>query len=151
MSAAPIVVTTDLSPQAIAAYALAKEESQLRNAPLIVLHVLDDWSIPFQIYEVNYPVMIEKVRSEISDKAKQGMKDIIEKHFQGVAVESAIVAANARTIPDSICEFVRERSAKMLITASQGRNAVAELVLGSVAHKIARTAPCPVVIVPAQL
>jgi nucleotide-binding universal stress UspA family protein len=60
-------------------------------------------------------------------------------------------AVNATVIPgtaaDEILRFVRERGHDLVVVGTHGRKGVQRLLLGSVAERVAREAPCSVLVV----
>jgi nucleotide-binding universal stress UspA family protein len=48
---------------------------------------------------------------------------------------------------DTIVRFARERKADLIVMATHGRTGLEHMVLGSVAEKVVRLAPCPVLTV----
>lgn len=51
---------------------------------------------------------------------------------------------------EEILAIIRERGAHMVVMGSQGRGLVAEALLGSVSHQIARSAEAAVLLIPAR-
>ena len=47
----------------------------------------------------------------------------------------------------SIAEYAAERGIDLIVIGTHGRTGVAHLLLGSVAERLVRTAPCPVLTV----
>lgn len=60
------------------------------------------------------------------------------------AVETHIGVANG------ITSYAREHSVDLIIVGTHGRGAVKQLLMGSVAERVVRTAPCPVLAVRAH-
>jgi universal stress protein A len=49
--------------------------------------------------------------------------------------------------PDEIVAVARETGADLIVISTHGRSGLAHVLLGSTAEKVARQAPCPVLIV----
>ncbi len=49
-------------------------------------------------------------------------------------------------IGHSICDFAKKEKADMIVISSHGRTGFARLALGSVAERVVRYAPCPVLV-----
>jgi nucleotide-binding universal stress UspA family protein len=62
----------------------------------------------------------------------------------GGTVSSVLLSAPAA---DAIVGFARDDATDLIVMSSHGRTGVRRLVLGSVAEAVARTAPCPVLLV----
>jgi nucleotide-binding universal stress UspA family protein len=48
---------------------------------------------------------------------------------------------------DEIVRFARERATDVVVLGSHGRAGLARLLLGSVAERVVREAPCPVLVI----
>jgi nucleotide-binding universal stress UspA family protein len=68
---------------------------------------------------------------------------------RGLNAASKVVAgvASADDVADAIVHQAELASAEYIVTGTRARSAVGKLILGSVAHKLIRTAECPVVVV----
>jgi len=62
----------------------------------------------------------------------------------GGTVSSVLLSAPAA---EAIIGFARDDSTDLIVMSSHGRTGLRRLVLGSVAEQVARTAPCPVLLV----
>jgi nucleotide-binding universal stress UspA family protein len=49
--------------------------------------------------------------------------------------------------PAAICDFARTQNIDLIVMGTHGRGGMAHLLLGSVAERVVRTAPCPVLTV----
>ncbi|CAM4077255.1 universal stress protein [Saccharibacillus endophyticus] len=59
----------------------------------------------------------------------------------GLAYGTAVRKGDAAR---GICEFARSESADLIVIGTRGHGLAAELLLGSVSHKVIQHAPCPV-------
>lgn len=62
-------------------------------------------------------------------------------------VETFVLAGHPSS---TITSFAKDNGIDLIVTGSLGKSGIEELLLGSVADKIIRTAPCPVLVVKAQ-
>src|SRR6478752_944142 len=53
-------------------------------------------------------------------------------------------------IPGAIVDYAREWDVDLIVTGTHGRGAVSHLLMGSVAERVVRSAPCPVLTVRAH-
>ena len=79
-------------------------------------------------------------------------RDAAEQLRRTIAVlsePSVIVAGEVRTGPvvTTIHEYALERGSDLIVMGTHGRTGVARLMMGSVAERVTRTAPCPVLVV----
>ncbi len=104
--------------------------------------------------EVLYVIDYDKVKSEvlsnwnsadIGDNRKSRLKEV-EKIAQesGVTYEIKILHGDPGPV---IVDYVNKNNFDIVIIGSRGLNALQEFVLGSVSHKVAKRANCPVLIV----
>ena len=72
--------------------------------------------------------------------------------LEGLASRGDVPAAEIRAetgpVADRVLALCRAEEASLLVVGSRGRGDLASAVLGSVSHRVASSAPCPVVIVP---
>ncbi|MDZ5470156.1 universal stress protein [Bacillus sp. 31A1R] len=48
---------------------------------------------------------------------------------------------------DSLCDFAKKKDADLIVVGNAGKNAIKELLLGTVAEKLVKNAPCHVLVV----
>lgn len=63
---------------------------------------------------------------------------------QTVPVETLAIWGNP---PAEICRIARERSVDLIVMGTHGRTGLAHMLIGSVAERVVRHAPCSVLIV----
>ncbi|MFA8438138.1 universal stress protein [Pueribacillus sp. YX66] len=91
--------------------------------------------------EVLYSESLEKLNLERKKRLKPA-EDILQK--QGVEYTVKILHG----IPGpTIVSYANKNNFDMLVIGSRGLNTLQEMVLGSVSHKVAKRADCPVLIV----
>jgi nucleotide-binding universal stress UspA family protein len=83
--------------------------------------------------------------SEFVDVRKDRMKDV-ERLAKDSGVSYEITVLNGEPGP-VIVEYCNNNSFDIVIIGSRGLNGLQEFVLGSVSHKVAKRANCPVLIV----
>lgn len=136
-----ILVPTDLSPGATRAMHVAVELAATFDAELTLLHVLP---VPADIAlwyaeGLSWPLdeIYPAARREISAVA-----DALRKRHP--KVDSLLGAADPRT---QILETAKEIGADLIIMGTHGRTGITHLVLGSVAERVVRASPVPVLTV----
>src|SRR5262249_20777722 len=141
----------------------AIEEATLHRAKMTVLHVLPD-SAGTEVYYVGEgtggvsPQAVDPsggalrrfalssptvVRLDPGDVARTQMQDLVRGQFNG-KWEVAIAGGNPA---DAIVRAAQERGADLIVMGTHGRTGLQHVLLGSVAEKVVRTAPCPVLTV----
>ena len=120
-------------------YAMAFAETQ--QAELLLVHVMD--YAAFDVLE--YPAAFE-FSSQINEK----MKEIYQEKLQELAEKqrSEYSQVSSRLCTGSpfleIVNVAREEGVDMIVMGTHGRSGLAHVFMGSVAEKVVRKAPCPV-------
>jgi nucleotide-binding universal stress UspA family protein len=129
-----IVVGTDFSPDAHRAVAYAGELAKALNACLTVVHV--DAAARF-IPGSNL--------AETEARADRTRMDVVVRELCARDVD-----ASGCTVPglpsEGLCEAARAQGADLVVVGSVGRSCFANVMLGSVAERVIRDAPCPVLV-----
>jgi nucleotide-binding universal stress UspA family protein len=85
------------------------------------------------------------IQHELEDVARTRLQEIITDNDER-ASPIAVVRTSANPAAE-ILVYVRENPIDLVVVGSHGHGAVAQLFLGSVADKLVRSAPCPVLTV----
>ena len=161
MRPAHFLVPTDFSEMALHALSYALEEARLHQAKLTLLHVLPPHSVTDVYYASPEPPRSTSdprldellgsygpseptvVRSDPDQDALTRLRDLMPDTFRGMWE-----AEVARGEPaDAIVRFAQERDIDLIVMGTHGRSGLQHVFLGSVAEKVVRQAPCPVLIV----
>jgi nucleotide-binding universal stress UspA family protein len=126
-----IVVGYDGSPDADTAAAWAAWNAVLRDETVTALVVMDPVDMP---HSHPWP---EPWWREIEDRGRSALQ----------RAGATDVRVERRAGPTTATLVDRARDASMLVLGSKGHGRVAEILLGSVSHRAARRAQCPVVVV----
>ena len=149
-----ILVTTDLSEASESAFDYAKEQLKLaekeksRITLLKVIDVVPPASIKFE-YGLALPDkkgMLEKVYKHASVQ----IQEIAEKQFAGLPVETAVIKPE-KAVYQEIINFAKANDVSLIVMSTHGRTGVKHFLLGSVAERVVRRSPCPVMIIPAKI
>jgi nucleotide-binding universal stress UspA family protein len=154
-----ILVPTDFSPAANHALEYALEEAMQHQARLTLLHVLHNHPTT-EVYYIRDapqggtgyagefgarlpsfpPHAPETVRRDYYEEARVQLYDLVPSTFPGTW-EVQVTAGHPA---DAIVRTAEELDVDLIIMATHGRTGVPHIVLGSVAEKVVRHAPCPV-------
>jgi universal stress protein A len=139
-----ILVPTDFSADAENALSTATELAKLFGAKIVVLHayhvdipVVSSMSGGYALPQGFYEDLQCQAAAQVEKLAKEAATEGIE--ATGIALqESAAVAiaAQAESLP-----------ADLIVMGTRGLTGLKHVVLGSVAERVVRTAPCPVLTV----
>jgi nucleotide-binding universal stress UspA family protein len=139
-----ILVPTDFSATADAALDYAFGLAERFGASLQLLHVLDD---PF-IYEgmsaEAYISEAPMIRTAMLQDAREKLRHRAGPREPGLQVETEVLFGHgARTI----AAYAAERGIDLIVMGTHGRTGIAHVLIGSIAERLVRTAPCPVLTV----
>jgi nucleotide-binding universal stress UspA family protein len=140
-----VLIATDFSTASVTAMNYARELARTFNARLHVLHVLDDVSL-FAYGEGTALLPPAQLQTEIERTAAEELRTFIndsDRHeLQALPVMK--IGTNAAKI---IAEYAKEAAIDIVVIGATGRGMVDRLLMGSVADKVIRRAPCPVLAV----
>jgi nucleotide-binding universal stress UspA family protein len=140
-----VLVATDFSEPSEAALAYGRELARNFGASLTVLHVVDN--ILARAYGSDGIVMADsELQGEIQGAAQQQVDALLfddDRH----TLRAIGVTVTSNAPAPAIVTYAREAGTDLLVLGTHGRGAVAHLLMGSVAERVVRTAPCPVLTV----
>lgn len=129
---ARILVPTDFSGASNAALTYARILAGSTSATLHVLHVVDN-------------VMLRAVLSDPRDYEVTALRQMQDRMPADAGGQTAILVVERSDEPASaITSYAHTHGIDLIVMGTHGRGGIAHLVLGSVAEKVARTAPCAV-------
>ncbi len=142
------LVPTDFSPYADQALTYAIELAHALDARLTLLHVFDLLHVchltPLTVEETPFSYFDAYLQEIESDAQQQMQASLAHVHRAGLRGDSVIVQG---VVFDTIVEIARAKKADLIIMGTHGRTGVQHVLLGSVAERVVRLAPCPVLVV----
>jgi nucleotide-binding universal stress UspA family protein len=91
------------------------------------------------------PAMTEYIKS-MDAHARETISDVVENEIEsGIPVSSSVGIGSPA---HEITQYAREHGIDLIVLSTNGETGLARLVMGSVAEKVVRLAPCPVLTVP---
>jgi nucleotide-binding universal stress UspA family protein len=133
-----ILVPTDFTEYSIRAFHIAAALARDHGAKLLVLHVREVPIAPFAPYG-SVPAPNSEAQTVLEDKLEQ-----FRLLDQTITIEYMLVEGAPA---EEIVKAATARQCDLIVMGSHGRNALASLVMGSVALEVSRKAPCPVLTV----
>ena len=145
-----ILVTTDLSDEALKAYPLVRSLTKAYGAQLFVLTCIDT-SIQLGIGgSMEMPVMyVPETIGAIKEKTIAELKEHLRTYFPDESPEF-IVREGAMPVHHIITDFIKESGVDLVVMASHGRSGIRRTFMGSVAEQVLRASSKPVLVVPAR-
>ena len=140
-----ILVPLDFSPHAERAFSYATTLAQRFGASLGLVHVVED---PFVAgawgHEAYVPNVDELFQGLVASAERQLARLKQSTIALGVTVETAVITG---TPARAIVEHAKEGGFDLVVMGTHGRTGLSHVVLGSVAERVVRAAPCPVLTV----
>ena len=139
-----ILVATDFGEAADAALAYGQALARSFGATLHVIHVVDD--LFTRVAGEGYVSVLPELQRDLEMSAKTRLDDLlIDNDPKPLPVVKTIVVSN--TPAGAVVQYAADEGVDLVVTGTHGRLGVAHLFMGSVAEKIVRSAPCPVLTV----
>lgn len=145
-----LLVTTDLSEESRVAFPLARSLAKMSGASIELLAVVEDPTQAALMYALDFPVLPGKeVLDQLKEKVNHDLQQIAEKDFPGVKIHPTVIES-VGAVHEAIINFAKEKAVDIVIIATHGRTGLSRLLIGSVAERVVRECPTPVLTVPAQ-
>ncbi len=140
-----ILVPTDFSEPSEAALDYARALAGTFGASLHLLHVFNAPCAAGAVSPEGFIAESPEVHASLFEDARSRLQRRVtatDRNQYGAKTE--IVTGSS---PESIVNYAKERGMDLIVMGTHGRSGLAHLLIGSVAEKVVRTAPCPVMTV----
>jgi nucleotide-binding universal stress UspA family protein len=135
-----ILVPTDFSAPADAALSYARLLARTFDASLHLLHVTDP------------PSTAPRATVDRRDRVPAALRELRDRlTAEDRSPDVAVLAIEAPDTAREIVQTARSMDASLIVMGTHGRGGLAHVLMGSVAEKVVRTAPCPVLTTNAAL
>ena len=139
-----ILVPTDFSDASESALRYGKGMARAFGASLHVVHVMEDLLAHAWAAEV-YVASMPQLRDEIEKESRQRLGTLLtEVERAELRAETALLAGNPFL---EIVRYAKAHNIDLIVMGTHGRGPIAHMLLGSVAEKVVRKSPCPVLTV----
>jgi nucleotide-binding universal stress UspA family protein len=139
-----VLVATDFSEPSGVALAYGRELARTFGAKLHVLHVTE--SVMSTAGLELYGASIPDLQASIEDAAVRQMKTIVSDEDRAQLSAATIVRTWATPAP-AIVAYAEEADIDLIVIGTHGRGGLSHFLMGSVAERVVRLAPCPVLTV----
>jgi nucleotide-binding universal stress UspA family protein len=144
-NAKTILVATDFSEASAAALAYGRELAHALGSTLHVLHVVGNvvaGAVGIEGYTTDYVAL----QREVEDGARKHLDTIVtEDDRRALAAKTIVLTSN--TPAQSIVSYAKDAGIDLVIVGTHGRGGNEHFAIGSVAERVVRLAPCPVLTV----
>jgi nucleotide-binding universal stress UspA family protein len=139
-----VLVPTDFSAASESALRYGKAMAERFGATLHIVHVMEDllahaWAA--EVYVSSMPQLRDEIEKESRLRLGALLTDTERKTFRA---ETALLAGNPFL---EIIRYAKTHGVDLIVMGTHGRGPIAHMLLGSVAEKVVRKSPCPVLTV----
>ena len=139
-----VLVATDFGEAADAALTYGRALAGRFGATLHVLHVADN--IYLRAYGPEPPVVLPTLQTDIEEAARKRLADLlVDSDASGPPTTPTVLTSSAPAF--AIVDYARDNNIDLIVMGTHGRQALAHIMMGSVAERVVRMAPCPVLTV----
>ena len=141
---AKLLVPTDFSEDSEQAARYAVELAKRFQAEIHCVHVVD---IPADLLSTSAYYMTgpsEQFIDQIREESKKNLEAFADNNLEGVQVQTAFLEGSPFV---EIIRYARNQQIDLVVIATHGRTGLKHVLFGSVAEKVVRKAPCPVLVV----
>ena len=137
-----ILFATDLSDLSLQAWPHALALAEKHGAELHAVVVLEE---PFALapYE-QYGVLLQALR-DVKPQVEKQLAERTKDRPASLQFKSSVIEAASPT--NALLDYVKREKIDAIVMATHGRSGLTHLLLGSVAEKLLRTSPVPVLVI----
>jgi nucleotide-binding universal stress UspA family protein len=140
-----ILVATDFGEAADVALAYGRALARSFKASLHVLNVVDNVFAHAMAGE-GYVAILPEVQKELEAAARKRLDEKLIDNDPDKPQTTPVVLTSS-TAAYAIVQYAKDERMDLIVMGTHGRGPLAHLLMGSVAERVVRTAPCPVLTV----
>ena len=138
-----ILCPVDFSAESIAAARCAGTVAQKFGAELVLFHAVEP--LPYPVEFGPLPALVADAEPSLLKQTRDQLESVQRSNLAQVA---GVRCISELGIPEhAICEVAKREGADLIVLSTHGRSGLSHLLLGSVAERVLRFAPCPVLTV----
>jgi len=138
-----ILVATDFSEPSTVAMAYGRNFARSHGATLHVLHVVEDVTMR---YGPEIAFAITDLQKDFEKASRRDLDELITADDRR-ALKVVPVAETHPNVANGVADYAKANAIDLIIVGTHGRGAVKRFLMGSVAERVVRIAPCPVLAV----
>ena len=140
ISVKKILVTTDLSKESYSAIEYAAWIASIEKGTITLLYCVDNLpSVAYHTVDLTFDKFREELLKQEQKKLNEYSAPLVKEYKNKVKI--VMVEGNASQM---IIAYAQEHNVDMIVMNTHGRTGIQHAVLGSIAEKVVRSAPCPV-------
>lgn len=141
-----ILVATDFSEPSAVALAYGRDLARSNNARLHVLHVVEDVMVR---YTIEAGLIGSDLQKDLEASATRDLNALITDDDRRTLAVVPVIERGVN-MASSIIGYAKANAIDLIVTGTHGRGFVSHFLMGSVAERVVRSAPCPVLTVRAH-
>jgi nucleotide-binding universal stress UspA family protein len=139
-----VLVATDFSEPAAVALDYGREIARTYDAKLHVLHVVED--LRWRYATDMAPAALVGVQEDVEASAASRLDTLLTEEDRR-QLRAQAVALTAIVPSEAIVQYAKTKGVDVIVMGTHGRSGLAHVFMGSVAERVVRLAPCPVLTV----
>jgi nucleotide-binding universal stress UspA family protein len=139
-----VLVATDFSEPSLAALAYGRELARQFGAVVHVAHVVKNMFVA-TLGAGNYAAVTADIQRELEEEAQQRLTELVANYPDYPIMIPVLLTSTPPAV--AIVEYAKSKDIDVIVVGTHGRGGVQRFVLGSLAERVVRLAPCPVLTV----
>jgi nucleotide-binding universal stress UspA family protein len=140
-----ILVATDFGEASEASLRYGRELATKFGATLHVLHVAQNVAIA-TVGAETFAAMAPRLQDDIEEAARARLNEaLIDSDRSGPVTRPVVMTATSPAL--AIVDYATDHDVNLIVMGTNGRGAIEHFLMGSVAERVVRMAPCPVLTV----
>lgn len=138
-----ILFPTDFSKSSDYALQYAISIATAFKAKLYILHVIE--GAHREDYFLVLTLTSEEIEKKLKEEAQKNLEKLVSKNLsQEIEFETSVKSGTPFV---EIIRAAKQESIDLIVMSSHGKSGISEILIGSVAERVMRKAPCPVLVV----
>jgi len=138
-----IIIATDGSKRTQNAVQTGLELAAAQQSAVYAVYVVDTVTFTSVPMDVTWENMYQLLKEE----GEAAVGKVKEAAPAGVSVETHVLEGNPAL---EITKFAKDHDCDLIVVGTLGKSGIDRILLGSVAEKVVRIAPCPVLVIKSQ-
>ena len=138
-----ILIATDGSKRTQSAVQTGLEIARVHQSKVYVVYVVDTVTFTSVPMDVTWENMYQLLKEEGEEAAGR----VKAEAGPGMEVETYVLEGNPAL---EITKFAKDHGCDLIVVGTLGKSGIDRILLGSVAEKVVRIAPCPVLVIRGQ-
>ncbi len=141
-----ILLPTDFSEPSANAGKYGKALAETFHARLHVLHVIEESALVYPLvgYEGTFPPL-PQLREDVEKEVRSRLEKLLTANERQALRAELSVRTGSPFV--EIIRYAKDQNIDLIVMGTHGRGPIAHMLMGSVAEKVVRKAPCPVLTV----